>query len=95
MQIMDRKEFELIRQAEMANLTPEEEEELKNWVETSTLSSMVISDIFGGNREIAGIENGDPIIRFTKKGEQRWEEKYGDNDNDDNNEEFCDDCEFE
>ena len=94
MQIMDPVEFELIRQAEKANLTKEEEKEMHDWIISTEVSYKILGDIINGDMEIAGMgEDGEPLIKFTPQGLAKA--RSNEDLNEDSDEEFDDDFDEE
>lgn len=68
MEIMDQVEFELIRQAEQANLTKKQEEKFQDWVVMTQVSHHMLLSIINGDMELAGMIKGEPLIRLTPQG---------------------------
>ena len=93
---MDPVEFELIRQAEKANLTKEEEKEMHDWIISTEVSYKILGDIINGDMEIAGMrEDGEPLVKFTPQGlakakANNFEEDFDEDDFDEEDfDEYC------
>jgi len=79
--IMSQGEFELIRQAEKANFTKKQMEELQDWALESRVRNHILDDIFAGDMEVVNIEDGDILVQLTDQGvanSQEEEEDYED-----------------
>jgi len=103
-----KQEIELIRQAEKANMTADEESTLKKWALQTRLNNVILDLIFDGCVDVDTIVN-EPSLSLTKKGvmiagtediNEVIEEilsadpdDYDDDDYDDYDEDECDGCE--
>ena len=63
-----RQEIELIRQAEKANMTVEEEEALKKWAIQTNLNKVILELIFDGCVDVETMV-AEPSLTLTEKGE--------------------------